>query len=79
MSPAKKLKAIRRAAKKAAKPRKRAAKTAKLPRGPDDDYTIPEWCAKRRIYDPPLLRADEARQSPEIDEAEEMQADQSAG
>ena len=52
MSPAKKVKAVRHAVKKAAKARKRAAKKAKAPRGPDDDYTVDEWCQKRRITKP---------------------------
>jgi len=53
MSPAKKVKAVRHAVKKAAKARRRAAvKKAKAPRGPDDDFTIEEWCAKRRITKP---------------------------
>ena len=53
MSPAKKAKAVRHAVKKAAKVQRRvAAKKAKAPRGPDDDFTIDEWCAKRRITRP---------------------------
>ena len=39
--------------KKAAKARRRTAvKKAKAPRRPDDDFTIDEWCAKRRITKP---------------------------
>ena len=41
----------KRAARKAAKPRKRAVK-AKAPRGPGADFSIDEWCAKRRITKP---------------------------
>ena len=51
MSPAKKVKAVKHAVRKAAKPRKRAVK-AKASRGPGDDYSIDEWCAKRRITKP---------------------------
>jgi|SRR6516225_1984151 hypothetical protein len=49
---AKKAKAVKHAGKKAAKKRKRAVKARKAPRGPDDDFTIPEWCRKRRISTP---------------------------
>lgn len=52
MSPAKKAKAIRHAVKKASKARRRTVKKAKAPRGPGDDYTVPEWCTKRRITIP---------------------------
>jgi hypothetical protein len=50
MSSTKKAK-TKHAVKKAAKPRKRAVR-AKAPRGPGDDYSIDEWCAKRRITKP---------------------------
>ncbi|MET4313537.1 hypothetical protein [Bradyrhizobium sp. RT4b] len=53
MSPAKKVKAVRHAVKKAAKTSKRrTVKKVKAPRGPLDDYTVDEWCAKRRITKP---------------------------
>lgn len=53
MSPAKKVKTVRHAAKKAAKAQRRVAvKKAKAARGPDDDYSVPEWCRKRRISIP---------------------------
>jgi len=32
--------------------RRHAVKRAKTPRGPDDDYTVDEWCRKRRISKP---------------------------
>lgn len=43
-----KTKALKHAGKKAAKARKRTKKV-KAPRGPEDDFTIPEWCRLRRI------------------------------
>jgi hypothetical protein len=49
MAPAKKAKARRHAVRKAAKARRHAVKRAVPPRKPDDDYSIEEWCAKRRI------------------------------
>jgi hypothetical protein len=52
MSPAKKVKAVRHAAKKAGKARRRTLKKAKAPRGPDDDYTVDEWCRRRRVSKP---------------------------
>ncbi|MCK1447751.1 hypothetical protein IVB34_34435 [Bradyrhizobium sp. 2] len=54
MSPTKKVKAVRHAVKKAAKVQRRrtAVKKAKAPRGPDDDYSVAEWCQKRRISKP---------------------------
>jgi hypothetical protein len=58
MSPTQKA-ASRHAIKRALRARNRAAKTrsrraakAKAPRGPDDDFTIEEWCKKRRITKP---------------------------
>jgi hypothetical protein len=52
MSPAKKVQALEHAKKKAAKARKRVAKkkaAAPRVRGPDDDYSVREWCFKRGI------------------------------
>lgn len=50
MSPAKKAKVARHTVKKAAKARKHAAKKkAAAPRGPDDDFSVAEWCQRRRI------------------------------
>jgi hypothetical protein len=53
MSPAKKAKTVKHAVKKAAKARRRnAVKKAKPPRRPGDDFTVDEWCQKRRITKP---------------------------
>jgi hypothetical protein len=52
MSPAQKAKAVKHAAKKAAKARRRTVKKAKAPRSPGADFTVTEWCAKRRVTKP---------------------------
>jgi hypothetical protein len=49
MSPGKKVKAVKHAVKKASKARKRKKAATPRVRGPDDDFTVAEFCARHRI------------------------------